>query len=59
MDQEDYAYLQTCYSGSGKTQDDPLCGEALLDEDEDVDEVDFAVFQACVSGPNMPPSCGS
>jgi len=59
IDQEDFGYLQSCFSGAGFTQDDVYCQDALLDDDDDVDADDFGIFQACMSGANVPadPDC--
>jgi len=59
VDQEDFGHLQACLSGSGVTQTDPDCQDALMDDDGDVDQDDFGVFQGCLSGPKVPadPNC--
>mgnify|MGYP001582431915 CR=1 FL=1 len=40
-------------------QNDPPCQLARLDGHGDVDQSDFAVFQRCISGPDIPadPNC--
>jgi hypothetical protein len=59
VDQEDFGYLQACFSGSDVPQNDPTCADAKLDGDDNVDHADFAIFQGCMSGPNIPvdPNC--
>lgn len=53
VDQEDFAHLQTCFSGPGLAQTDPACFNARLDDDHDVDADDFSLFQACFGGPGI------
>lgn len=59
VDMSDYSHLQTCYSGSGTAQRDPACGDARLDDDEDVDQDDLECFLRCFTAPNVPaePDC--
>jgi len=61
VDIDDYAHLQTCFTGAGVEQVRPECQNARLDEDEDVDADDFTTFLDCMSGPNVPadPDCES
>ncbi|UCD29256.1 MAG: fibronectin type III domain-containing protein, partial [Planctomycetota bacterium] len=56
VDQEDFGYLQNCFSGSGSlpTQD---CQNADLDGDLDVDLQDFLIFQGCMGGSGNTPGC--
>lgn len=54
VDQEDFAFLQRCYSGPGKQQVKSDCWPALLDSDDDIDQADLAVFQKCFTGPAIP-----
>jgi hypothetical protein len=35
-----------------------LCQAADLDDDNDVDQVDFGLFQRCLSGPGVPANAG-
>jgi len=56
VDQEDFGYFQNCISGSGISQTNPACQNALLDDDDDVDLNDFNLFQACMSGANITPN---
>jgi hypothetical protein len=59
VDQEDFGYLQACYTGHGVISEDPACQDASLDDDGDVDPTDFTIFQGCMSGANVPaePGC--
>ncbi len=54
VDLDDYAFLQSCFSGSLIPQNDPDCQAARMDGDTDVDENDLVLFQGCVSGAGMP-----
>ncbi|UCD29617.1 MAG: hypothetical protein JSV03_03815, partial [Planctomycetota bacterium] len=56
VDQEDFGWFQTCYTGSGVFPTTE-CEPADLDSDRDVDVEDFAIFQTCMGGPNNPPGC--
>lgn len=55
VDQTDFGYLQSCYTGPGVTQTDPTCQNARLDADVDVDRDDFLVLERCLSGANQIP----
>ena len=59
VDQEDFGIFQSCYTGSGRPQNDPHCRFARMDGDVDVDLNDFGLFQRCMSGPDIPadPDC--
>jgi hypothetical protein len=59
IDLEDVRYFQTCFTGSGSSQTDPSCVGALLDADSDVDQIDYVMFQGCMSAPYTPgdPAC--
>ncbi|HPU26672.1 MAG TPA: aspartyl protease family protein [Phycisphaerae bacterium] len=59
VDQEDFAYLQRCLSGTDVPQTDPLCADAFLDGDTDVDQDDVSIFLECASGPDIvaEPAC--
>jgi len=46
----DFAALQNCFSGSAPTTCNPGCYQFDLDGDDDIDLVDFAVFQPILSG---------
>ncbi|UCD29619.1 MAG: hypothetical protein JSV03_03825 [Planctomycetota bacterium] len=56
VDQEDFGWFQTCYTGSGVFPTTE-CEPADLDSDRDVDVEDFNIFQTCMSGPSNPPGC--
>jgi len=60
VDQEDFGYLQECYSGPFVPQENPACQRAMLDQDNDVDMDDLTVFMDCLSGSDVPadPDCG-
>jgi len=53
VDQADFGFFQSCLTGPGIAQDEPLCSPAHLDEDEDVDQDDFGIFQGCMSGADV------
>ncbi len=59
VDAVDFAYLQTCLSGTDVPQTDPYCQYAFLDGDDDVDTNDLLLFMQCASGPSVPapPEC--
>ncbi len=61
VDQDDFGHFQVCVSGSGVTQTEQACLDAMLDGDADVDLDDFGMFQTCQSGPTVPadPNCTS
>ncbi len=46
-------------TGPVAPQNDVSCFDARLDDDLDVDPDDFGIFQACMSGANVPadPNC--
>jgi hypothetical protein len=54
VDQKDYGHLQACYSGYTVPQNDPACLDARLDQDEDVDSGDLAIFRMCMTGSGLP-----
>ncbi|MHC4799571.1 MAG: fibronectin type III domain-containing protein, partial [Planctomycetota bacterium] len=56
VDQEDFGYMQECFSGSGFPYSQG-CSNASLDLDTDVDLNDFNLFQDCMSGANVLPGC--
>lgn len=56
VDQDDFGHLQVCISGSDHAVSDPDCYDALLDEDQDVDQEDVDVFVSCRTGPAIPPA---
>jgi len=56
VDQEDFGFLQVCFSGSYRPYSTG-CEEADLDSDDDVDLNDFKQFQNCIAGANQPPGC--
>jgi hypothetical protein len=56
VDQADFGHFQNCLGDMGA----PYvagCRDADLDENGAVDANDFAPFQQCWSGPNLPPGC--
>jgi hypothetical protein len=61
VDQDDFAHLQACLSGTAIAQTDPACQDANLDDDSegDVSPTDILLWLQCVSGPNVtrPPGC--
>ncbi len=61
VDQDDFAHIQACLSGTSVAQTDPACLNARLDGDADVDEVDLGRFLNCFSGADNPvdPACGN
>ncbi|HOQ85397.1 MAG TPA: DUF2961 domain-containing protein [Phycisphaerae bacterium] len=50
VDQEDFAFMQACLSGSYTAPVDLRCRTADLDGDEDIDSVDAGLFLNCLSG---------
>ena len=54
VDQEDYAHMQECFSGTAVVQEDPACLDADFNGDLDVDLDDYGPFEDCFSGPNVP-----
>ena len=56
VDQEDFGFLQACYSGSGILFQ-PGCGIADFNSDLDIDQEDFSEFMNCMKGPNQPSGC--
>src|SRR6185503_9282442 len=52
-------HFRTCALGMGVAQTNPLCADARLDADTDVDLNDFGIFQRCYSGEDVPanPNC--
>jgi len=50
VDQEDFGFLQNCYSGTGPYS--PECADADLDGDGIVDLSDFNLFINCMTGAN-------
>jgi hypothetical protein len=59
VDADDFAAFETCSTGPGLSLNVPGCARAKLDGDDDVDQVDFGLFQRCLSGENVPrdPNC--
>ena len=49
---------QGCFNGPNRPHPQPGCDDADLDDDGDVDLLDFIVFQDCFNGPNRPAACG-
>ena len=60
VDQADFAHLQGCLSGSMIPQEQPVCLNARLDRDIDVDGDDLRVFLECLGAPGAvaDPDCG-
>ncbi len=56
VDQDDFAHLQNCFSGSAVAYGSG-CSDADLDGDGDVDTSDFNVFLPCLAGADQPPGC--
>ena len=54
-DQEDFGHLQLCLLGSEVVQADPQCLDADLNHEKHVDELDVAIFAACLSGAGILP----
>ncbi len=59
VDEADVDHFIQCASGPAIPQLEPNCSDALLDGDSDVDHVDFAVLQRCLTGQDQPvdPTC--
>jgi len=59
VDLDDFAFLQSCLSGSGIAPPSPECADADFDTDEDVDAVDLGRLINCFSGADVPgdPAC--
>lgn len=53
VDQDDFAFLQTCLSGP-IAPTAPGCGPADLDGDGNVDQDDVLRFAGCLNGPTIP-----
>ncbi len=58
VDQADFGHLQMCLTGQSNAQGDPLCQDAKLDGDADVDIDDLMLFVPCLSGPAITPPVG-
>ncbi len=58
-DMDDFAFFQSCMSGTGAPSTAPNCDLASLDGDIDVDVNDLGLFLGCMSGANLPmaPDC--
>lgn len=59
VDLEDFGFLQACLSGPYVPQPDPRCAKARLDQDDDVDQDDIALFLRCfgAAGTAANPDC--
>jgi hypothetical protein len=59
VDQEDFGWFQTCFTGPGNRMTTSQCAGADFDGDLDVDQDDFGAFQQCMSGAGTPsdPNC--
>ncbi len=55
VDENDLEHLTDCRSGPTVEQDDPLCADARLDGDADVDVDDHGLWQRCATGPGLGP----
>jgi hypothetical protein len=55
VDQEDFGFLQACFSGLLPYQQG--CQPADLDGNGRVNLDDFNIFASCFNGPNQPPAC--
>ncbi len=64
VDQTDFSFFQSCYSGPGPFALDGLCEcfdrDAGGAGDDDVDSDDWTAFEQCATGPGIPvgPTCG-
>lgn len=56
VDMDDFAHLQTCYTGMNITQLVSSCYDTKLDGDVDTDLDDTQIFVNCLSGPGQPRS---
>jgi hypothetical protein len=56
VDQSDFAFLQTCYSGDAVAFT-TACIDADVDVDGDVDGIDFGSFVTCLAGADQVPGC--
>jgi hypothetical protein len=56
VDQNDFAHLQNCFSGSGLAYG-PACANADVNGDGDVDSSDINAFLPCMAGADQPPGC--
>jgi hypothetical protein len=58
VDHDDYLAFEACSSGPGVSLT-AGCEAKDFDHDTDVDQADFAIFQRCFSGENVPadPNC--
>jgi hypothetical protein len=61
VDGADVTALVDCNTGPAIPQNDPLCADAKLDADDDVDSDDFGITQRCLSGQDVAgdPGCAS
>jgi hypothetical protein len=59
VDRDDLDFLVGCTLGPAIAPIDPLCASADFDDDSDVDQSDFGVFQRCYHGAGQPadPAC--
>ncbi len=59
VDQQDYGFLQSCFSGRDIPQYAPECLASRMDGDEDVDADDFGIFIRCAGAADQyaPPDC--
>lgn len=58
VDVSDFAYLQTCLTGSFQMNGDPACAAADLNRDKYIDGQDLDLFLACFGGPQLEPPSG-
>jgi hypothetical protein len=59
VDGDDSEILEACATGPGIGPPPRGCASVDLDGDQDVDQLDFGIFQVCLSGPGSPadPAC--
>jgi len=55
VDQEDYGYIQACYSEGPSIL--PGCEAMDLNTNGLINQEDFVIFQSCIGGANNPPGC--
>ena len=61
VDQADFGHLQACLTGASVVQADPGCQDAKLAGHAYVNEADVAIFQGCLTAPNVvaDPDCAN
>lgn len=63
VDQEDFGYLQRCFTGESVPLTDPACKEGTprvrsIDDDSNIGRDDLKILLDCWSGPNVPATLG-